>query len=333
MTLFVSLVVVLAGAVVLGWNDAFHLSVALPLMGCALILARRLADVGDTDDSSTGELEELPILAHLLRGTLAGTLLVAIGAGGVAVTARSPLYGWFYDRDLERVIEHVQVLERAGAHDETVRLLAERASGSLSLSARARVETMRVRALMQSAEQRHGADRVTRLREALMSAQAIASSDLRDLITAKLRADETADLLSRLQLAVRESERGLVVTLPDVLFASGSDRLIESGQDQIRQIAALLNAPAHVSRAVSIEGHADATGADQVNQRLSRRRASAVAVALGAEGVDVGRLDAKGFGGARPIAANDTPDGRARNRRVEVVLLSDGPGRATRPAS
>ena len=75
------------------------------------------------------------------------------------------------------------------------------------------------------------------------------------------------------------------------------------------------------SRSVSVEGHTDATGADDYNQTLSERRANAVMDYLADKGVDASRLSAKGLGESSPIAPNDTRDGRALNRRVELRLV------------
>lgn len=328
MMIFVLLIVVVIGAMLLRWNDLFHLVVALPLMGAAALLVLRFASAASDDDVS-GEPEEEPIAVRLLRGALTGALFVAVGAVGLAVASRSPLHGWFYDRDVEKVAEHVQVLSHAGNFDEAVHLIDERVGGPLSRNARRRLEALKVRALLQSADQRGGQERIDRLREALRGVGVLGSPELRELVEAKLRAGESEDLLARVELAVKESTRGMVVTLPDVLFASGSDRLVGSASAQLHQIVTLLNAPDHVARRVSIEGSTDTTGGEQVNQQLSARRASAVSEALAAGGVDPRRLSAKGLGSSRPIASNDNPEGRAKNRRVEVVLLSDEMGRVS----
>lgn len=79
---------------------------------------------------------------------------------------------------------------------------------------------------------------------------------------------------------------------------------------------------AYRATTVEIGGHTDAVGTDAVNQRLSDARASSVAGYLGTKGIDPRRITARGYGKARPVAPNDTDDGRARNRRVEIILTA-----------
>ena len=75
---------------------------------------------------------------------------------------------------------------------------------------------------------------------------------------------------------------------------------------------------------IEVGGHTDATGSTELNQALSQLRAEAVRAALIAQGVDAARLRAVGYGESRPVADNDTDEGRARNRRVELAISGDG---------
>ena len=75
------------------------------------------------------------------------------------------------------------------------------------------------------------------------------------------------------------------------------------------------------NRSVSVEGHTDAVGADAYNQDLSERRANSVMDYLAGKGVSPSRLSSKGFGESNPIATNETREGRALNRRVELLLV------------
>ncbi|MEA2625773.1 MAG: hypothetical protein QOD06_1818 [Candidatus Binatota bacterium] len=132
--------------------------------------------------------------------------------------------------------------------------------------------------------------------------------------------------LKRKKLDVRETDRGVVVNLPDILFQFNRSDLATGARGKIRDIADVLDSPEVSRRHVSVEGHTDSVGSDEYNQRLSERRAEAVASALRDAGVSDRRLDTRGFGEKYPIAPNETssgkddPAGRAKNRRVEVII-------------
>lgn len=132
-----------------------------------------------------------------------------------------------------------------------------------------------------------------------------------------------AEELRRRDLEAQRTDRGVVVNLPDVLFETGRAELTPDARRKASTIADVLRAPSVEWRRVSIEGHADAVGSEQANITLSERRADAVADALVRRGVDPSRLFTEGFGEAYPVATNETALGRARNRRVEIVILNE----------
>jgi len=115
------------------------------------------------------------------------------------------------------------------------------------------------------------------------------------------------------------------VNLPDVLFEFNSARLTREAQSKVTHIASVLNERAS-KRQVSIEGHADAIGGESYNLALSQQRAESVAHELNYEGISEARLTTHGYGEKYPMAPNTNPDGsdnpagRAKNRRVEVVI-------------
>jgi len=122
-------------------------------------------------------------------------------------------------------------------------------------------------------------------------------------------------------LAVRASEK--IVILEKLYFASGKDRILRRSFPVLTAVGNILrNAPDILQ--VRIEGHTDSKGRDSYNQRLSQRRAEAVMRKLIAEGIDATRLEAAGYGEARPVADNETNEGRERNRRVEFLILAQG---------
>jgi outer membrane protein OmpA-like peptidoglycan-associated protein len=131
--------------------------------------------------------------------------------------------------------------------------------------------------------------------------------------------------LKRHKLDARETERGVVVNLPDVLFEFNSARLTAEARDKVAHIATVLNDRGK-NRRVSIEGHADSIGSEAYNLALSEHRAESVTQELSYDGVREAHLATKGYGEKYPVAPNSNPDGsdnpsgRAKNRRVEVVI-------------
>ncbi|MBI3770932.1 MAG: OmpA family protein [Deltaproteobacteria bacterium] len=135
---------------------------------------------------------------------------------------------------------------------------------------------------------------------------------------------ELLEELRRRNLDVRETSRGVVVNLPDVLFEFDRADLTRDARRTVGDIAAVLLRSAR-GRQVSIEGHTDSIGTQAYNRRLSEVRAESVADALVSDGLNRRRLRTHGFGKARPVAPNtirsrDNPEGRAKNRRVEVII-------------
>ena len=122
-------------------------------------------------------------------------------------------------------------------------------------------------------------------------------------------------------LNAKKTERGMVVTIGDVLFDTGRSELKAGGMRNIEKLSGFLKE--YPKRKAIIEGYTDSVGSDSLNQELSARRADAVRSALVNMGVGSDRLSTQGFGQLRPVAGNDTSGGRQMNRRVEVVLSDD----------
>ena len=125
-------------------------------------------------------------------------------------------------------------------------------------------------------------------------------------------------------LAAKKTERGLVITLGDVLFGTGAASLTPDGMRTTQKLADVLQQ--NPQRTVLIEGFTDSTGAAAYNQDLSERRAASVQRALQDQGVNRERVAMRGYGESHPVAANDTTSNRQLNRRVEIVL-SDNSGK------
>lgn len=121
------------------------------------------------------------------------------------------------------------------------------------------------------------------------------------------------------ELKAKQTEKGLVLTLGDVLFKFNEADLMSGSMLIMDKLAEFLKS--HPDRAVLIEGHTDSIGDETYNLELSQRRAEAVSVALRVRGIDADRITSRGLGEAYPIAGNDTDAGRQQNRRVEVTIL------------
>jgi outer membrane protein OmpA-like peptidoglycan-associated protein len=130
-------------------------------------------------------------------------------------------------------------------------------------------------------------------------------------------------------LKAKPTDRGLVLTLGDVLFDTGRAELKSGAARNLDQLAQFLTA--HSDRRIQIDGFTDSVGSDSYNQDLSQRRADAVKSGLIARGIDPSRIGSQGYGKGFPVANNDDSGGRQLNRRVEVVIGGDnGASIATR---
>jgi OmpA-OmpF porin, OOP family len=122
-------------------------------------------------------------------------------------------------------------------------------------------------------------------------------------------------------LKAKKTDRGMVLTLGDVLFDTGLATLKPGAYTTIDRLADVLKqAP---DRKVMIEGHTDSVGSEDFNQALSERRAAAVQTALLERGVRSDQITALGKGESTPVAGNDNAGGRQANRRVEMVFTDN----------
>jgi outer membrane protein OmpA-like peptidoglycan-associated protein len=124
------------------------------------------------------------------------------------------------------------------------------------------------------------------------------------------------------ELHAKQTARGMIITIGDVLFATDQARLTPAGMANVRKLADVL--VQNPKRSVLIEGFTDSTGSSAHNQELSERRAMAVRAALTEMGVSADRIAMRGYGEAYPVAANDNAGNRQLNRRVEIVLSNEG---------
>jgi outer membrane protein OmpA-like peptidoglycan-associated protein len=119
---------------------------------------------------------------------------------------------------------------------------------------------------------------------------------------------------------VKEEQRGMVITLSgEVLFVTGKADLLPIAREKLDKVAEVLQQQ-DPSKKIVVEGHTDSRGTEQMNLMLSQKRADAVRTYLVSQGVESARISAVGKGESSPVADNSTADGRANNRRVEIVV-------------
>jgi outer membrane protein OmpA-like peptidoglycan-associated protein len=137
------------------------------------------------------------------------------------------------------------------------------------------------------------------------------------------KAELRARLVQQLNLILetRDTARGLVVNISDVLFDTGQYTLKPAAREKLAKVAGIVLA--HPGLRLEIEGHTDSVGSDEFNQQLSEKRAATVRDYLVQQGIGINGVSARGFGKTMPAASNDTAAGRQLNRRVEMIVAGD----------
>jgi outer membrane protein OmpA-like peptidoglycan-associated protein len=141
-----------------------------------------------------------------------------------------------------------------------------------------------------------------------------------DAANAKVARDQV--LIDQLKaLNAQQTERGMMITLGDVLFSTNKAQLKSGGMRNVQKLAEFL--VQYPKYKVSVEGHTDSQGSDEHNQALSEQRAYAVRTALMDQTISSDRIATRGYGEGFPVAGNDTDAGRQLNRRVEIILSDE----------
>ena len=227
--------------------------------------------------------------------------------------------------------------EAARQAAEQARLQAEKDRAAAE-QAKAEAERMKQEALaaaQEAARQKEAAEQAkaeaVAQQQALAADAAQAHADAQKAESLRQQAErEKQELRERLLqqlnsiLATRDSARGLVANMSDVLFRSGSYELAPGARERLAKVSGIILA--YPSLHVSVEGHTDSVGGDEYNQSLSELRAQAVRDYFVQQGIPSGSVEAHGYGKTAPIASNDTSEGRQQNRRVELVLSGDAIG-------
>jgi outer membrane protein OmpA-like peptidoglycan-associated protein len=213
--------------------------------------------------------------------------------------------------------------ERAKADADAARVQADAARAQAEAE-RQRAEAARAQA---EAERLRAEDERQRAEASLRNAEAEASR-ARDVAATSER--EKAELRDRLRqqlnviLETRETARGLIVNLSDVLFDTAQATLKPGAREKLARVSGIL--VTHPDLKLEIEGHTDSVGSDSYNQALSDRRAESVRSYLVSQRIAAQSITTKGFGESRPVATNATAAGRQQNRRVELVVSGEAIG-------
>jgi outer membrane protein OmpA-like peptidoglycan-associated protein len=293
------------------------------------VAAALIAGCASTPQQPMGSAEVRAKLTQLQSNTnLANRAPVALKDAEIAVkAAETP------QKDLELAAHRVYIADRKV---DTARALAESSAAEAErvtlnqLSEKARLDS-RTREVDRAKEDASMAKLDAANARADTAEQKVATNQARNdadaaALAAKASKDEVAlaqQQASELQrqialLQARPTDRGLVLTLGDTLFATGKSELKSGASANLDRIIAFMNE--YPNRTALIEGFTDSMGADDYNQELSQRRADSVKRYLVGQGVGSGRLSANGRGENSPVADNESSAGRQQNRRVEVVI-------------
>jgi len=295
-------------------------STLLLAFGCAtagptpeLMDARRAYDQARSSDAATYSPDKL---------------LTAKQALERAEAAHSDDAGSFEERSLAYVAQRkAQYASVYGAYERDRREQTE-----AEQAYRAKQDTLRRSAVQQATEAQKTLaatwDNLSNARREIAAQQTQIQKSKAEL-DAEKQAREKAEQSAAAAMAslskiaqVKEEQRGVVITLDgQVLFVTGKAELLPIARDRLNQVAKSLK-ELDDDKLVSVEGFTDSRGADDMNLKLSQDRANAVKDYLVSQGVKPEKLRAVGRGEGNPVASNDTPEGRANNRRVEIVIQS-----------
>ena len=277
-------------AVVAAQSDPQVVSLAPAELAQAVETMRRT----DALAKKYGRIEDVHHLAYLAWARATTATEVARQRAAEAAVASANI-----ERDRVRLEARAREAQRAERNAQTARQNAQAAQAQADASRRDALQAQQDAA---TAEQQ--------------AQDARAQADAAREQAAHGRAASLEAMLRDLQ--ARPTDRGMVVTLGDVLFDSGRAELRAGGLRVIDRLAEFMRE--YPQRRVSVEGFTDSVGNASSNQALSEERASVVRIALVSRGIDPTRVVARGFGESYPVASNGSGIGRQMNRRVEIVI-------------
>jgi outer membrane protein OmpA-like peptidoglycan-associated protein len=231
----------------------------------------------------------------------------------VAAAEADPNVARYAALDLDAARKDLALAESAAEHHKD----AEVSQPAYMAAQTARLALARAAAKADDAKVAQGQQERDRIRLAAQQREVNVAVAQRDEAS-----QQAADLQAELQkMKATQTDRGIVLTLGDVLFDTARAELNPGAATKMDQLAAFLKE--HPERRIEIDGFTDSVGSDAYNEGLSQRRANAVKAALVSRGIDPTRINTQGYGKAYPVASNSDSGGRQLNRRVEVVIGND----------
>lgn len=291
--------------------NTLHTLRLLPIAAAALLMAAcstppTRPDGADSARTRLTKLQGDPQLANLAP--------IAIKEAEVAVVAAEKPTD---DAELGR---HLVVIA-----DRKVEIASSRAQSRLLEDQRAQLAQQRERARLDSrtleadsarSDANMARNEASRAKADASTARSEADAARMDTAAAQQQSEDMQKQIAALN--AKATDRGLVITLGDLLFATGKSELRGGASSHLGRLAAFL--AQYQDRSVTIEGHTDSVGSDETNQSLSERRAQSVKTYLVGQGIQPGRIEASGLGEGSPVAGNESSTGRQQNRRVEVII-------------
>jgi outer membrane protein OmpA-like peptidoglycan-associated protein len=218
---------------------------------------------------------------------------------------------------------HQEAQEKAEADARAAQAAAAQAQSQSDEDARRRAEAEKAQALAQQQQADALAQQQKAEADSAAARQAAESADRARAEAVRQKEEMRARLLAQLNqvLQTRDTARGLIVSMPDVLFDFNKYTLKPAARERLARISGIVLA--YPDLKLQIEGHTDAIGSDEYNQTLSEKRAEGVRDYIVSSGVSMNNVAAQGLGKADPVADNGTASGRALNRRVEMIVSGD----------
>lgn len=149
--------------------------------------------------------------------------------------------------------------------------------------------------------------------------ETVAKNTKNTVSSGKTVLEKVDDVLPKNNIVAEEVSAGIRLSIRDIKFAPDSAQILSGESERLDEIAEVLKMAPNAQ--LLVEGHTASVGKPAGEQKLSEQRAHKIAEELKARGVKAGAFICRGFGGTKPVASNETNEGRAQNRRVEITIL------------